>query len=112
MNDKSDDPIASTANLRTKHVVFVENERTGDYNMTIGLLRILENEGKVDDVDAFLEDKLLPLDEFHRRLLAEEIFQNPPESGYLTISTELQLKSQHTRFIEKSRSIVGTTRVF
>ncbi len=111
MYDKSDDLVASTANLFVKHVIYVEKERTADYNMTIGLLRILENDGNIDDVDAFLEDRMLPLDEFHRRSLAEEIFQNPPAIGYLTISNALQWRLQYARVIEKSGFVSGITKV-
>lgn len=109
--EKRDDPAASTANLLIRHVVFIEKERTADFQTTTGLLRILENEGNEDDVVAFLSERMLPVDEIQAVALAQEILQNPPEVGYLTISNALQWRLQYTRVIEKAGSVVGIVRI-
>lgn len=88
--EKHDDPVAATANLQIRHVVFVEKEHTGDFQTTSGLLRILENEGNEDDILAFLNERMLPVDEIQALALAQEILHDSPKVGYLTISNALQ----------------------
>ena len=50
------------------------------------ILRIANKE----DIIALLTDKNVPGDEITYNDLADEIFNNPPEQGYLTISNALQ----------------------
>ncbi|HZP80562.1 MAG TPA: hypothetical protein VFB21_02895 [Chthonomonadaceae bacterium] len=109
--EKRDDPIASTANLLVRHVIFVEKERTADFQTTMGLRRILDNEGNEDDIIAFLSERMLPVDEIQAVALAQEILQNPPEVGYLTISNALQWRLQYARAIEQAGSIAGIIKV-
>ncbi len=109
--EKRDDPTASTANLLVRHVIFVEKERTADFQTTTGLRRILENEGNEDDIVAFLNERMLPVDEIQAVALAQEILQNPPEVGYLTISNALQWRLQYARVIEKAGSVTGVSRI-
>lgn len=61
----------------------VGNERTADVQTTTGLRRIREHEGNKDDIIAFIEERRLPVDEIEASVLADEIFANPPEVGYL-----------------------------
>jgi len=97
--EKSDDPVSRTAILRVVTVIFLEKERTADYQTTAGLLGILQRNGNVDDIVAFLEERNLPLDEIGCRTLAERILAEPPKLGYLTISNALQWRLQYTRAI-------------
>jgi hypothetical protein len=82
--DKVDDNRKKTATLNILHTIFVESDRTADFQMTRGLHQILENEGNRDDVFAYLEDSRISLDEVGRRKLADEIISNPPHQGILT----------------------------
>ena len=109
--EKRDDQVAATANLQVKHVVFIEQERTGDFQTTSGLRRILENEGNEDDILAFLGERMLPLDDIQATALAQEIMHNPPQLGYLTISNALQWRLQYARVIEKAGSVDGVVKV-
>jgi hypothetical protein len=109
--EKRDDPTASTTNLLVRHVVFVEKEQTADFQTTTGLRRILENEGNEDDILAFLDERMLPVDEVQAIALAQEILQNPPEIGYLTISNALQWRLQYARIIEKAGNVTGVIKV-
>lgn len=68
--EKKDDSTTSTANLSLQHVIFVEKERTADFQTTTGLRRLLENEGNEDDVIAFLAERMLPVDEIQAVALA------------------------------------------
>jgi hypothetical protein len=100
--DKVDDPMAKTAILRMTNTVYVEPQRTADFQMTRGLRQILENEGNVEDLMAFMAEKNLPVDEIELKNLAEEVITNKPEQGYLTISNALQWRLQYGRVIERA----------
>jgi len=97
--------------LRRIFWIFVSKERTGDFQTTTGLRRIIENEGNKDDIMAFIEERRLPVDEIEASVLANEILANPPEVGYLTISNALQWRLQYGRVIEKAGSVVGIERL-
>jgi hypothetical protein len=109
--DKVDDAAARTATLTVQHVIFVEAERTGDFQTTSGLLRILANDANEDDIVAFLHDRMLPLDDMQAAALAQEILQNPPLQGYLTISNALQWRLQYKRVIDRAGDVEGLVRV-
>lgn len=61
----------------------------------------------MDDIDAFLEERNLPLDEIGRRMLAEKIVANPPGQGYVTISNALQWRLQYARTISIAGQVNG-----
>src|SRR3989442_2473210 len=46
--DKRDDEATRTGRLDIKHTIFVEKERTADFQTTSGLIRVLENKGNRD----------------------------------------------------------------
>jgi hypothetical protein len=100
--DKADDSALRVATLRMTATVFVEPQRTADFQMTRGLRQIVENEGNEDDLMAFMAERNLPVDEIELKNLAEEILRNKPEQGYLTISNALQWRLQYGRVIEKA----------
>jgi hypothetical protein len=93
--------------LNIVHTVFVEKERTADFQLTTSLNSILNNHGNKDDIISLLLDKNLPVDEIGAEELANEIMQNRPEIGYLTISNALQWRLQYTRIIEKAGDVEG-----
>src|ERR1043165_196254 len=76
--EKSDDAQNRTARLNMLHTIFVSRERTADFQMTRGILQILENEGNAEDLVAFMLDKHLPVDDIEVNNIAEEIIRNPP----------------------------------
>lgn len=85
--DKQDDTQKDMAHLNFLDAIFIHKNHTADYQTTSGLLNIIKNNGNIDDVDAFLLERNLPLDEIGRSELAQRILQNPPELGYITISS-------------------------
>lgn len=105
--EKSDIAETHTANLNILHSIFVDKSRTADFQTTYGLRRILENDGNLDDVLAFLAERMLPLDDIQAQKLAEEIVKRPPEVGYLTISNALQWRLQYSRVIQQAGTIMG-----
>lgn len=100
-----------TCCLSIKHTVFVDQSRTADFQTTSGLLKIIENSGNIDDVRAFFEERMLPVDDIQAQTLAEEVLSNPPALGYLTISNALQWRLQYNRVIQEAGSVSGIQRV-
>lgn len=97
--DKTDDPGTRTARLSFVRAIFIDRERTADFQTTQGLLGILRRNGNKDDIDAFLEERNLPLDEIGREGLAAQIIAKPPIPGVLTMSNALQWRLQYSRAI-------------
>ena len=109
--DKSDDEVARTGRLDIKHTIFVEKARTADFQTTSGLLRLLENKANRDDILAFFQERLLPVDEIEAVNLADEILKTPPQVGYLTISNALQWRLQYSRVIDQAGTVKGILRL-
>lgn len=109
--DKVDDHGARTGRLDMKHALFIEKSRTADFQMTSGLLQILENYGNADDLIAFMSDRNLPVSDIEATSLAEEIIASPPLLGFLTISNALQWRLQYSRAILQAGTIDGIQRI-
>ena len=109
--DKRDDPTLRTAQLGFQHTIFVERERTADYQTTSGLRRLLDNNANRDDIVAFFEERMLPVEEVGAQTLAEEVLRNPPKIGYLTVSNALQWRLQYGRVIEQAGKVSGILRL-
>ncbi len=110
--DKTDDSITQTSRLDVKNVIFVDKERTADFQTTMGIHKIIDNAGNVDDLVAFMQERYLPIDDIQAYQLAEEILNNPPQIGYLTISNALQWRLQYQRVIDSAGNIDGILRIF
>lgn len=110
--DKEDDVARRMGRLKILHTIFVDKHRTGDYQTTVGIRQILENQGNLDDIVAFLEDRFLPTNEIERLNIAREIIAHPPSVGYLTISNALQWRLQYRRIIETAGETEGIVRVW
>ena len=110
--DKLDNNKKNTATLNILHTIFVEAERTADFQMTSGLRQILANRGNRDDIIAFLQDRNLPADEIELNNLADEITNNPPVQGFLTISNALQWRLQYSRVIERAGLEEGVLAIY
>jgi len=93
--DKRDDAESELAYLNFVNAVFVEDKRTADFQTTSGIISLLNNGANLDDIDAFLEERNLPLDDIGRRMLAERIAVDPPKQGYVTVSNALQWRLQY-----------------
>ncbi len=94
-----------------RHTIFIHKDRTADYQMARGILEILARDGNTDDLVAFFQDKVLPVEEIEARNIAEEVLQNPPIQGYLTISNALQWRLQYSRVIQKAGDVEGLYRI-
>lgn len=108
---KTDDATAQAARLDIRNTIFVHAVQTADYQTTFGLRRLIANNANVDDVVAFLQERMLPVDEIAALSLAEEILANPPLQGYPTISNALQWRLQYSQVIAEAGAVTGVERV-
>ena len=53
----------------------------------------------MDDLDAFIQERHLPLDDIGRRTLAERTLAERPMTSYLAISNAPQWRLQYSRVI-------------
>ncbi|MBN1787442.1 MAG: hypothetical protein JW806_03515 [Sedimentisphaerales bacterium] len=109
--EKTDNEKLKTGQLKILHSIFVEKEKTGDFQTTTGLCKIIQNNGNTDDIVAFLRERMLPVDDIEVEKLAKEIINNPPDTGYLTISNALQWRLQYRRIIEQAGKIKGISKI-
>jgi hypothetical protein len=108
---KSDNRSRKTARLNIRHTIFVEKERTGDYQMTRGLREIIERDGNAEDLIAFMLDKNLLVDDIEATKIAEQLLREKPEQGYMTISNAYQWRLQYGRVIQKAGTVSGIQRI-
>lgn len=109
--EKYDDHENKTGRLNMQHTIFVDKERTADFQTTKGIIDILERDGNKDDILAFISERNLPVDEIGADQLADRIIKNPPEQGFLTISNALQWRLQYSRVIQQAGEVSGVWRV-
>ncbi len=109
--DKIDNHSTRKSRLDLLHSIFIEEKRTADYQITMGIQNIIKNNGNSDDIVAFMQAHLLPVEEIQAAQIADEIVQTPPNIGYLTISNALQLRLQYRRVIEEAGKIDGICRI-
>lgn len=75
-----------TGTLNIVHSLYIEQSRTADYQTTSGIKKIIDNNGNKDDLLAFFDERMLPVDEIEADLIADKLLIYPLEIGYLTIS--------------------------
>lgn len=105
--DKKD--TSDSCKLKFTHCTFIEAERTGDFTITKRLQEMVFDGANKADIVGYLQDRNVPGDETVYEELAEEILQNPPKQGYLTISNALQWRLQYARVIALDNSVSGVT---
>ena len=104
---KRDVAAEQAAYLDIENVIYIDKSRTGDFTLTKTIRDIVHSIGEehgnkdaaIDDLDALLQDKNVPLDEVSRRQLAARMVDELPEQGVLTISNALQWRLQYSRAI-------------
>jgi hypothetical protein len=109
--DKRDDEKTRTGRLDIQHTIFVQKERTADFQTTSGIIRLMEHKANRDDILAFFQERMLPVDELEAESLADEVLRRPPELGYLTVSNALQWRLQYGRVIEQAGKVGGVLRL-
>lgn len=109
--DKVDDAMLQTTRLTFVNCSFVAKERTADYTTTFRLRELVNDKANEEDIVAYLNDKNIPADEITLYQIAEEILDNPPKQGYLTISNALQWRLQYQRVISLPEEVDGINRI-
>jgi len=109
--EKTDDEETRTGKLDILHTIFIERHRTADFQTSTGIRQILQNEGNLDDLLAFMSDRNLPMDDIEGNKIAEQLLKTPPEEGYLTMSNALQWRLQYGRVIKRAGSVEGIRRL-
>lgn len=109
--DKTDDPATSTGQLNIQHVIFIEKNRTADFQTTTGIRKILDNAGNKDDLLGFMQERMLPVEEIEANNIADDLLRNRPRIGYLTISNALQWRLQYRRAIDTAGTVRGVIRL-
>lgn len=109
--DKKDDQETQTATLDFVSCTFVSKERTADYTTTFRLREMVKDKANEADIIAYLQDKNIPADDITLSKLAEQILENPPAQGYLTISNALQWRLQYQRIVTLSEEVAGISKI-
>jgi hypothetical protein len=92
---------ADECNVEFTAVRYIPKRLTGDHQTTRGLRRlILEDGANADDVFAFLVERNIPADESSLYAYAQELVDDPPTQGFLTVSNALQWRLQYGRIVE------------
>jgi len=99
-------------NLQFLHARFIDKTRTSDYQTTRGLREIIERDGNTEDIKAFLMDRNLPVEEIALESIAQEVIENPPLIGYLTISNALQWRLQYSRVVKLLEQVDGVVKIY
>lgn len=109
--EKYDDLIQKTGKLDFVSCTFIDKKRTADFQTTTGIQKIISNHGNKDDIFAFLVEHNIPSDEVSLYKMAEDILNNPPETGYLTISNALQWRLHYSRIVTLPDKVAGIEQI-
>ena len=93
--------------MKFLNCTFIDKTRTADFTVTKRLREMLQDGANKEDITAFLYDRNVPGDDITLENLADEILNNPPQQGYLTISNALQWRLQYSRVIALKNSVDG-----
>lgn len=80
-------------------VRFIPAPLTADFQTTKYLRHLIGEGGELEDLVAYLQDRQVPADESSLIKYGEELLENPPLQGYLTISNALQWRLQYKRIV-------------
>lgn len=103
--DKRD--TTDTCTLHFTHCTFIDKSRTADFTTSWRLREMVCDGANREDIIGFLQDRNVPGDEIVYNDLADEIIDNPPKQGYLTISNALQWRLQYARVIALNNRVKG-----
>jgi hypothetical protein len=109
--DKVDNSQKRVANLNFLDCTFIYEYRTADFMITKTLRKMVEDDANSEDIMAYLTDRNLPADEITLNRLANEILENPPVQGYLTVSNALQWRLQYGRIVGLEEKVDGIIKI-
>lgn len=109
--EKIDNTQTKTSNLNFLDCSFIYQHRTADFMLTKTLRQMVKDGANIEEIVAYLMDKNLPADEITLNEIAEEILNNPPKQGYLTVSNALQWRLQYGRIVKLSEKVEGIVKI-
>lgn len=113
--NKTDDNVNELCRLDFINCTFVNKLRTADFTTTSMLNQILKSGFNRDiikeDIIAHFYNINLPGDEITYSIIAEEVINNPPHIGYLTISNALQWRLQYKRIVSLNNTVEGVLNI-
>ncbi len=80
-------------------VRFIPARLTADFQTTEYLRRLIGEGAEVEDLVAYLQDRRFPADESSLIEYAEQLLEEPPVQGCLTVSNALQWRLQYKRVV-------------
>ena len=90
--------------LDFKHCIFLEAEKTGDYNLTKILRELVAANAKENEIIEILNDLNVPGDDYTLKNLAKKIRKKPPKQGYLTISNAFQWRLKYNNILNLEKN--------
>ena len=99
--EKSVNRKSKTTNLYISHILFLTPDKTGDFQMTQGIIDILKNDYYKDDLTAFMFDSRLLFDESEVGKLADEILSTPPKMSFVMTSDDLRWRLRYFGMLER-----------
>ena len=93
--------------LDFKHCIFIDAEKTGDYNLTKILRKLIKLKADKEDIVDILKDSNVPGEDKALETIADKIMKNPPEQGYLTISNAFQWRLKYNNVINLNEDVNG-----
>ena len=90
-----------------KHCIFLEADKTGDYNLTQILREMVASNSTENEIIEVLSNLNVPGDSETLKVLARKILVKPPKQGYLTISNAFQWRLKYNNIINISRKQEG-----
>lgn len=93
--------------LGFKHCIFIEAEKSGDYNLTKILRKMIELGAKESDIVEILDEQEGLGDKEILIKLARKILSTPPKQGYLTISNAFQWRIKYNQIFKLKNSFGG-----
>ncbi len=99
--------IHDTCYLDFKHCIFIEAEKSGDYNLTKKLREIINKGGSKEEIIETLKKRNVPGENQDLEKLAQKIIKYPPKQGYLTISNAFQWRLKYNNIINLENEIEG-----
>lgn len=109
--EKIDDNKTKTTKLNFVSCAFIDADRTADYTTTYRLREMMQDGANEEDITAYLTDRNIPADEITLMSVANEIINNLPKQGYLTISNALQWRLQYGRIVRLEEKINGINKI-
>lgn len=97
---------ARNCRLRFTDCSFIDKRRTGDYKVTAHLREMVEGQVTEEELSTYLGEIGIGDDE-ELNALAQRILKEPPDQGYLSLSSALQWRLHYVRALKVDNKVAG-----